>query len=69
MEEAFDDLTTRKDVAMLLINQHVADMIREKVNAYAEIMPALLEIPSKDHPYNPDKDAVLQRVNRMFSSE
>lgn len=44
-------------------------MIREKVNGYQEIMPALLEIPSKDHPYDPEKDAVLQRVNRMFSSD
>lgn len=44
-------------------------MIREKVAAYTDIMPALLEIPSKDHPYDPAKDAVLQRVNKMFSAD
>lgn len=47
----------------------VADMIREKVNTYKEIMPALLEIPSKEHPYDPDKDAVLQRVNRLSATD
>jgi V-type H+-transporting ATPase subunit F len=44
-------------------------MIREKVNTYKEIMPALLEIPSKEHPYDPDKDAVLQRVNRLSATD
>lgn len=69
VEDAFDDLTTRKDIAILLINQHVANMIRERVNTYTAIMPALLEIPSKDHPYDPTKDAVLQRVNKLSAND
>lgn len=44
-------------------------MIREKMAGYNQIMPALLEIPSKDHPYDPDKDTVLQRVNKLFSAD
>ena len=32
VEEAFTTLTTREDIGILLINQHVADMIRPQLN-------------------------------------
>ncbi|BCS18065.1 hypothetical protein ASPSYDRAFT_89233 [Aspergillus sydowii CBS 593.65] len=67
IEKAFQDFTQeRKDIAVLLINQHVAERIRNVVDAYSEAFPAVLEIPSKDHPYDPEKDSVLKRVRRLF---
>lgn len=67
IEAAFDRFTTeRKDIAILLINQHIADKIRHRVEAYTAAFPSLLEIPSKDHPYDPEKDSVLKRVRRLF---
>jgi len=67
IEEAFDRFTDqRKDIAILLINQHIADRIRHRVDAYTAAFPSLLETPSKDHPYDPDKDSVLKRVRRLF---
>lgn len=69
VEEAFKDLTTRKDIAILLINQHVAETIRHLIDDYNQMMPALLEIPSKDHPYDPEKDTILKRVNRLFAQD
>ncbi|KAF2663207.1 vacuolar ATP synthase [Microthyrium microscopicum] len=67
IEAAFDNFTQhRKDIAILLINQHIAERIRYKVDAYTAAFPSLLEIPSKDHPYDPDKDSVLKRVRRLF---
>jgi V-type H+-transporting ATPase subunit F len=69
VEEAFKDLTNRKDIAILLINQHVADMVRHLIEDYNQMMPSLLEIPSKDHPYDPEKDSILKRVNRLFAHE
>lgn len=69
VEEAFEDLTTRRDIAVLLINQHVANMVREKIVSYTAILPALLEIPSKDHPYDPAKDTILQRVNKLSATD
>ena len=76
IEAAFDEFTERKDIAILLINQHVrlslippclvllwnltvwnvpvvqiAEKIRPTVDKYQQAFPALLEIPSKDHPY------------------
>ncbi|KAF4303362.1 H(+)-transporting V1 sector ATPase subunit F [Botryosphaeria dothidea] len=67
IEAAFDRFTEeRKDIAILLINQHIAERIRHRVDAYTAAFPSLLEIPSKDHPYDPDKDSVLKRVRRLF---
>ena len=85
IEEAFERFTTeRKDIAIVLINQHVrrgswqilgvsnanlsqiAERIRHRVDTYTAAFPALLEIPSKDHPYDPEKDSVLRRVRRLF---
>ncbi|SPO39339.1 probable VMA7 - H+-ATPase V1 domain 14 kDa subunit, vacuolar [Pseudozyma flocculosa] len=67
IEEAFNRYTQeRKDVGILLINQHIADKIRPIVDRYTQAFPALLEIPSKDHPYDPAKDSVLKRVQKLF---
>ncbi|KAF8078292.1 ATPase, V1 complex, subunit F [Lyophyllum atratum] len=67
IESAFQEFTARKDIAILLINQHVAEKIRPTVDKYQQAFPALLEIPSKDHPYDPSKDSVLKRVQKMFA--
>ncbi|SMR54069.1 unnamed protein product [Zymoseptoria tritici ST99CH_3D1] len=67
IEGAFDSFTKeRKDIAILLINQHIADRIRARVDGYAEAFPSVLEIPSKDHPYDPEKDSVMKRVSKLF---
>ncbi|KAF2163949.1 hypothetical protein M409DRAFT_37167 [Zasmidium cellare ATCC 36951] len=67
IEGAFDAFTTeRKDIAIVLINQHIADRIRAKVDGFSAAFPSVLEIPSKDHPYDPEKDSVMKRVRKLF---
>ncbi|KAL2153058.1 hypothetical protein VTH82DRAFT_4213 [Thermothelomyces myriococcoides] len=67
IEAAFDRFTTeRKDIGIVLINQHIADRIRNRIDTYTQAFPTVLEIPSKDHPYDPEKDSVLRRVRRLF---
>ncbi|ODV93311.1 hypothetical protein PACTADRAFT_5098 [Pachysolen tannophilus NRRL Y-2460] len=67
IEKAFELYTeTRDDIAVLLINQHIAERIRFKVDTFTKAFPAVLEIPSKDHPYDPEKDSILRRVRRLF---
>jgi V-type H+-transporting ATPase subunit F len=51
---------------MGLTHQQIADKIRPRVDSYTQAFPSLLEIPSKDHPYDPEKDSVLRRVRRLF---
>ncbi|CAL5418393.1 unnamed protein product [Camellia sinensis] len=62
IEEAFKEFTTREDVAIVMINQYVANMIKFLVDSYNNPIPAILEIPSKDHPYDPTHDFVLSRM-------
>ncbi|KAL6898214.1 vacuolar ATP synthase subunit F (V-ATPase F subunit) [Trichoderma evansii] len=66
IEAAFESFIERKDIGIVLINQHVADRIRHRVDTYTAAFPTVLEIPSKDHPYDPEKDSVLRRVRRLF---
>lgn len=51
---------------MCMWSLQIADKIRPKVDAYNEAFPSLLEIPSKDHPYDPEKDSVMKRVSKLF---
>jgi len=64
IEETFLDFTReRKDIAIVLINQHVADKIRPLVDRYTQAFPAVLEIPSKDHPYGTSVQASLTQIH------
>ncbi|CAD5190792.1 unnamed protein product [Musa acuminata subsp. malaccensis] len=71
IEDAFKEFTSREDIAVVLISQYVsiANMIRFLVDSYNKPVPAILEIPSKDHPYDPAHDSVLSRVRYLFSAE
>ncbi|KAL3531283.1 hypothetical protein ACH5RR_010605 [Cinchona calisaya] len=69
IEDAFKDFTAREDIAVVLISQYIANMIRFLVDSYNKPVPAILEIPSKDHPYDPAHDSVLSRVKYLFSTE
>lgn len=67
IEETFDNFTNdRDDVAILLINQHIAEKIRSRLDSYTKAFPAVLEIPSKEYPYDPEKDSVMKRVQKLF---
>mmetsp|Transcript_44354 Transcript_44354/g.106855 ORF Transcript_44354/g.106855 Transcript_44354/m.106855 type:complete len:116 (-) Transcript_44354:47-394(-) len=65
VEEAFKAFSTRDDVGIILINQHVANDIRHILKDYNATIPTVLEIPSKEHPYDPEQDYIMQRV-QMF---
>jgi len=68
--EAFKDLTSKNEIAIIMINQHIANDIRHLVNNYSKVdnktkvgrKKIILEIPSKDHPYVPAKDPIMKRV-------
>lgn len=67
VEKAFEKFTSeRDDVAILLINQHIAESIRYRLDTFTKAFPAILEIPSKEHPYDPERDTILKRVRRLF---
>jgi len=69
IENAFRTFSQREDVAVILISQKIADEIRYLLNEYDKLIPTILEIPSKDAPYNPEKDSVMTRVLKMKGAQ
>jgi V-type H+-transporting ATPase subunit F len=48
------------------MNVQVAEDIRYLLDDYEQLVPTILEIPSKDHPYQPDKDYIMLRIKRLL---
>ena len=40
----------------------IAEEIRHVLDSYDKAIPSILEIPSKEHPYDPSKDSILRRA-------
>jgi V-type H+-transporting ATPase subunit F len=59
VEETFTKYTNRADIGIILINQHVANEIRHVLKDYNATIPTVLEIPSKEHPYDPEQDYIM----------
>lgn len=66
IEEAFHAFTKRPDIGIVLINQHIAKEISDLLDAYDQTVPTILEIPSKDHPYDPKQDYIMKRVSHLL---
>uniref|UniRef100_K1QCX0 V-type proton ATPase subunit F n=1 Tax=Magallana gigas TaxID=29159 RepID=K1QCX0_MAGGI len=62
IEEAFRGFLKRDDIAIILINQTIAEEIRYVIDSHDQPIPAVLEIPSKDSPYDSSKDSILRRA-------
>lgn len=65
VESTLKSFTQRDDIGIILINQHVANNVRHILKDYNQTIPTILEIPSKEHPYDAEQDTIMQRVN-MF---
>eukprot|EP01086_Lenisia_limosa_P009446 TRINITY_DN32868_c0_g1_i1.p1 TRINITY_DN32868_c0_g1~~TRINITY_DN32868_c0_g1_i1.p1 ORF type:complete len:116 (+),score=13.33 TRINITY_DN32868_c0_g1_i1:67-414(+) len=66
IQSTFKELVSRPDIAIVIVSNHIADQIRGEIEAHLEIHPAVVEIPSKYHPYDPEKDTILSRVNTIL---
>ena len=69
IERAFEEFTTREDIAIILINQHISEEIRYLVENYNGTIPTVLEIPSKGKAYDPRKDTIMKRVSAMLGKD
>jgi len=67
VEHHFKEMTTNKNVSIILITQKVAeDHLRHLLANYDKVLPSILEIPSKDEKYDASKDFILKRVKMFF---
>jgi len=68
----FEDYTKKRpDIGMVLITQDVASQIRNFLDDFSrsgQLFPTILEIPSKNKPYDANKDPIMQRVQMFFGS-
>ncbi|KAH9425874.1 V-type proton ATPase subunit Vha14-1 [Dermatophagoides pteronyssinus] len=69
IESTFQAFLKRDDIDIILINQNIAEIIRHAIDAHTAPIPAILEIPSKDQPYDPQKDSILRRAKGLYSAE
>jgi V-type H+-transporting ATPase subunit F len=47
----------------------VADEIRHLIKNYNQTIPTVLEIPTKDQPYDESKDMIIQRVQKLLGRD
>jgi V-type H+-transporting ATPase subunit F len=67
VENTFDRFTRDALISVILVTQEVSEKyLREKIARREEIYPVILEIPSKEKPYDPVKDLVMQRAHRLL---
>merc|ERR1712154_706596 len=69
IEDCLKAFIKRDDIDIILINQNVAEMVRHVIDGHTAPVPAILEIPSKDHPYDPSKDSILRRAKGLFNPD
>ena len=66
IETFFKKLLDREDIGVIMISQNIAEQIRNLIAEHQEVIPTVMEIPSKDVPYDPEKDSVLVKAARML---
>ena len=70
IETAFNKLLARDDIGIIMISQNIAEQIRNLIAEHTAVIPTIMEIPSKDVPYDPEKDTILCRAARnLYGNE
>lgn len=66
IESALRGFLDRDDIGIVLISQNVAERVRNTIVEHIKAIPTILEIPSKDTPYEADKDTVVMRAAQIL---
>jgi len=74
LEENFSRMIARDDIGIVLIGQSLAERVRSVIVEHQasedRILPTVMEIPSKDCPYDPTKDGMLvAAATKLFGAE
>ncbi len=64
----------RNDIGVIMISQTLAErvknMIIEHENDEEKLLPSILQIPSKESPYDPTKDSLLVKAaQKLYGQE
>ena len=66
IDKALRELLARTDIGIVLVGQEVAERVRNVITEHEEIIPTILEIPSKNNPYDPEKDPIVLRAAQIL---
>lgn len=66
IEEAMKAMLARQDLAVIVITQAVANDVRHLIEGHQELLPAVVEIPTKEKPYNAAEDSIYKRVRLLL---
>jgi V-type H+-transporting ATPase subunit F len=67
VETTFKRFLKDPTIAVILLTQEVSEeFVKELVQSHEGISPVILEIPSKEMPYEAKKDIVMQRAHRLL---
>lgn len=70
IENAFKRFTQeRNDIGIVMISQTCANEIRPLIQQLTKPIPTVLEIPSKDTPYESSKDGIMLRVKQLLGKD
>jgi V-type H+-transporting ATPase subunit F len=74
LEQTFKAWTGKEEVGIILIGQSYAERIRNMICEHQEneekILPTILEIPTKEAPYDPTKDTMLVKAaSKLYGLE
>ena len=62
IEQNLRGFLDRHDIGIILISQNIAERVRNILVEHDKVLPTILEIPSKDSPYEADKDTIVRRA-------
>ncbi|KAJ6223862.1 hypothetical protein RDWZM_002407 [Blomia tropicalis] len=66
IQKCFLSFLRRKDIDIILIQQTIADRIRQTIDGHQRTIPVILEIPSKSQPYDTNKDSIFKHVKGLY---
>ena len=74
LEATFKSWTIKDEVGIILIGQPYAERIRNMIVEHQEneekLLPTILEIPTKECPYDPCKDSMLVKAaSKLYGLE
>merc|ERR1712189_22545 len=69
IEEALKGFLSRPDIGIVIISQNFAEKVRHVIDNHTESIPTILEVPSKDTPYDPEKDSVVKRARQAIGGD
>ena len=66
IDEVLRGMLDRSEIGIVLISQNIAERVRNTIVEHEKVLPTILEIPSKDSPYDPQKDTIVVRAAKIL---